>query len=187
MLQIDFSDTFLLSLAIVSAVALVVANKVPKIKKPIVLSVSLSYLVIILLLTLQPLFISSHHITIDEMRLYGLPWNIKPFSLIIPQWKNLIAGQRGAFRQFFGNIIMFIPAGILMPFVFRKTQKFWWALLGAFLFTFMIESLQFVLSIAGMCIRELDVDDLILNTLGALIGHGIYKLIFHGRENRAAL
>lgn len=187
MIKVDFSDTFLLVLAIASAILLFIANRQPKIKKPVVIGVSISYLIVILLLTLQPLFISSYHLTWDEIRLYGLPWNVKPFSLIIPQWKNVLAGQKGAYRQFFGNIIMFIPVGTLMPFIFRKTKYFLWALLGAFLFTFAIESLQFILCIAGMCLREFDVDDLILNTLGALIGHGIYKLIFYHRENKAAL
>jgi len=182
MFKIDFSDTFLFIAGSAAFVILLLTNKYPKIKKPVVYTLSVSYLFLVLILTLQPLFISSYKITLDEIKLYGLPWNIKPLSLIIPQWKNVLSGQKGAFRQFFGNIIIFIPAGILMPFIFKKTQRFLWALLGAFLFTLCIESLQLILYIAGMCLREFDVDDLILNTFGALIGHGIFKLLFYKSE-----
>lgn len=187
MLQVDFSDIFLLSMAIVATIMLLMTKSYPRIKKPIIIIISATYLIIVLLLTLQPLFVSSHRISIDEIRLYGLPWNIKPFSLITQQWKNVLAGQKGAFRQFYGNILMFIPVGILMPFIFKKTQRFRWALLGGFLFTFCIESLQFILCLAGMCLREFDVDDLILNTLGALVGHGIYKLVFYKNEKKLYL
>lgn len=187
MLKVDFSNIFLLIIAIVSTIALLMTKKYPNIKKYVVPIVSISYLIIILLLTLQPLFIPLRSITFDDIRLNGLPWNIRPFSLIIPQWKNVLLGQRGAFKQFVGNIVVFIPAGLLMPFIFKKTKKVLWALLGGFLFTFTIESLQFVLCIAGMCLREFDIDDLILNTFGALIGHFIYKVLFYTRHNKETI
>ncbi len=185
MFKINFPDVFLFILAVVSFVLLLFTKKYLKIKKPVVYILCGAYLFFILILTLQPLFISSYKITMDEIKLYGLPWNIKPFSLIIPQWRNVLSGQKGAFRQFFGNIIMFMPAGLLMPFIFKKTQRFLWALLGGFLFTLCIESLQFILNLAGMCIREFDVDDLVLNTFGALIGHFIYRLIFQIRRKKS--
>lgn len=185
MLKVNFPDIFLLISGIIAFALLILTKKYPKIKKPVTALVAAAYLAIILILTMQPLFVSSYKITMDEIKLYGLPWNIKPFSLIIPQWKNVLAGQRGAIRQFMGNIIMFIPAGIIMPFIFKKTKRFFWALLGGFLFTLCIESLQFILCLAGMCMREFDVDDLILNTFGAVIGHIIYRLIFGLKRKKA--
>ena len=186
MFKVDLSDAFLMVAGIIAFILLLLTKKYPRIKKPVVIILWLAYIFLILSLTLQPLFFSTYRITWDEMKLYGPPWNFKPFSLIIPQWKNVLSGQKGAFRQFFGNIIMFIPAGLLMPLVFKKTQRFLWALLGAFLFTLCIESLQLILCIAGMCMREFDVDDLILNTFGAVLGYLIYRLIFHkGRRKKA--
>ncbi len=182
MLKVDFSDTFLLIAACVAFFILLITKRYPKIKKPVVITEAVLYTALILLLTLQPLFISSYKISWDEIKLYGMPWNIKPFSLIVQQWRNVLSGQRGAFRQFFGNIIMFMPAGILMPFIFKKTKRFLWALLGAFLFTFFIESLQFMLCLFGMCLRSFDVDDLILNTVGAVLGHCVYKLLFYKHD-----
>ena len=184
MFKIEFSDVFLLAAGIIAFILLLLTKKYPRIKKPVIFILGISYLFLILSLTLQPIFISTYKVTWDEMKLYGPPWNLKPFSLIIPQWKNVLAGQKGALRQFFGNIIMFMPAGLLMPFVFKKTRCFLWALLGAFLFTLCIESLQLVLCVAGMCLREFDVDDLILNTFGAVLGHFIYRLIFHTRKHK---
>lgn len=187
MLKVDFNDTHLLFLAIIAAIALLMTKKYPELRKPVVAIVSVAYLSAILLLTLQPIFICAPKIVRDEIRMYGLPWNIKPFSLIIPQWKNVLAGQRGAFRQFIGNIIMFIPVGILLPLLFKRAKKFLWALLFGFLFTLCIESLQFVLHVVGMSFREFDVDDLILNTFGAMIGFILYKILFHKKKRKPVL
>lgn len=167
--------------AIIAFFILLLTNKYTKLKKPVVFILSLSYLLLILILTLQPIFISSYKLTVDEVKLSG---NIKPFSLIIPQWRNVLSGQRGAFRQFFGNIIMFMPVGILMPLIFKRTKRFFWMLLGGFLFALSIETLQLVLCFAGMCLRSFDVDDLILNTFGAMLGYIVYLIAFHKKYKK---
>jgi glycopeptide antibiotics resistance protein len=187
MLKVDFNDTTLLLLAIIGAIFLLITKKYPEIKKPVVVIVSITYLFCILLLTLQPIFICAPKIVRDEIRMNGLPWNIKPLSLIVPQWKNLLAGQRGAFRQFMGNIIMFIPVGVLMPFIFKKARSFICVLVFSFLFTLCIESLQFILHVFGMSLREFDVDDLILNTYGAMIGYIFYLVLIHKKKRKPVL
>ena len=71
-----------------------------------------------------------------------------------------------------GNITMFIPSGIVLPFVYKKLNSFGKvAAAGAFI-SLCIEILQ--LPFAS---RASDIDDLILNTLGVLVGYGIYALI----------
>ena len=64
---------------------------------------------------------------------------------------------------FFGNLIWFFPVGILTK---LRGGRLWQAVLVGFLLSLGIETAQFVL---GSGISELD--DLILNTLGALMGH----------------
>ena len=64
---------------------------------------------------------------------------------------------------FFGNLIWFFPVGILTK---LRGGRLWQAVLAGFLLSLSIETAQFVL---GSGISELD--DLILNTLGALLGY----------------
>lgn len=71
-----------------------------------------------------------------------------------------------------GNIVIFIPFGFLMPLLFRKIND---VKLSCKLFVkciFLIELLQ-LLTLTGV----FDIDDIILNTIGALIGYGIYAFM----------
>ena len=68
------------------------------------------------------------------------------------------------------NIILFVPVGYLAPMSFKKVDK-WYKLLGiGFGFTFCIETLQ-LLTHRGW----FDVDDLVLNTFGAMLGWAFYR------------
>lgn len=64
---------------------------------------------------------------------------------------------------FVGNLIWFVPLGILTK---LWGWRLWQAVLAGFLVSLSIETAQFVL---GSGVSELD--DLILNTLGALLGY----------------
>ena len=71
-----------------------------------------------------------------------------------------------------GNITMFIPSGIVLPFVYKKLNSFGKVAAAGTFISLCIEILQ--LPFAS---RASDIDDLILNTLGVLVGYGIYALI----------
>ena len=68
-----------------------------------------------------------------------------------------------------GNAVMFIPSGIVLPIVYRKLNSFWKVIAAGAFISLCIEILQ--LPFAS---RASDVDDLILNTLGVVVGYGIY-------------
>ncbi len=78
---------------------------------------------------------------------------------------------RGAITNLLGNILLFIPLGLLPPLLWSWAGKLWKTLLLAAGIMTAIELLQMFL-LVGTC----DVDDLILNVTGAAIGYGIYKL-----------
>ncbi len=78
---------------------------------------------------------------------------------------------RGAITNLLGNILLFIPLGLLPPLLWSWTRKLWKTLLLAAGIMTAIELLQMFL-LVGTC----DVEDLILNVSGAAIGYGIYKL-----------
>ena len=70
------------------------------------------------------------------------------------------------------NIFMFVPFGVLLPMTFSFFQKFWMTYLAGFLGTVGIESLQYVFH-RGVC----EMDDVLNNTLGAMIGYGIFAVV----------
>ena len=71
-----------------------------------------------------------------------------------------------------GNITMFIPIGVIFPAVYKKTLNTpGKAIAAGALFSLTIETLQLF-----FFERMTDVDDLILNTLGYVIGYGLYLL-----------
>ena len=71
-----------------------------------------------------------------------------------------------------GNIAMFIPIGIVWPAVFRKLDTHGKVIAAGAGFSLCIEIFQL-----PFYDRVTDVDDLILNSLGFLIGYGIYLLV----------
>lgn len=71
---------------------------------------------------------------------------------------------------FVGNIIWFVPFGMYLQYVGKQRKLLRTAFYG-FLFSLLIETLQYVF---GTGFSELD--DLVLNTLGAWIGGGLVKV-----------
>jgi glycopeptide antibiotics resistance protein len=79
-----------------------------------------------------------------------------------------------------GNVVVFMPFGLLFPLLTKSGQNFFVMLLNAFLFVLGIEIFQLFSAFGAF-----DVDDILLNCLGAALGFGIYRLIDHTqRRNR---
>ncbi|WP_241138705.1 VanZ family protein [Bacillus mycoides] len=73
-----------------------------------------------------------------------------------------------------GNVIIFIPFGFLLPLLFKQINNVKMASKIFIKFILLIESLQ-LLTFTGV----FDIDDIILNMLGALIGYGSFIGIKH--------
>lgn len=73
-----------------------------------------------------------------------------------------------------GNIILFVPLGILLPFASRKFASYKKVCLVAFCCSVSIEITQ-LLSRLIHNYRQVDIDDVILNTLGAVAGFYLYE------------
>ncbi|KAF0226878.1 MAG: VanZ family [Erysipelotrichaceae bacterium] len=65
-----------------------------------------------------------------------------------------------------GNMLILIPFGYFFPMVNKSVKKWWIFLLVALVFILCIEAMQYV-SMSG----SLDVDDVLLNLMGAMIGY----------------
>ena len=73
-----------------------------------------------------------------------------------------------------GNIALFLPLGILLPLISRRFLTLKRVLLTALCLSVSIETLQFVLRFFGNP-RAVDIDDVILNTVGACLGFAVFK------------
>lgn len=70
-----------------------------------------------------------------------------------------------------GNIVMLVPLGFFLPSLWEKFQKIRSTLAAAAVIMAMVELTQ-LFTLRGFC----EIDDLILNLLGAAIGFGFWKL-----------
>ncbi len=100
---------------------------------------------------------------------FGENLNLIPFKTITEIAVN--GSPRTVFVNIAGNIVCLMPLGILLPLNFKK-QENPWAFLGttAAIVT-AVELLQLVLGV-GVC----DIDDLILNLLGAFLLFSFIKI-----------
>lgn len=74
-----------------------------------------------------------------------------------------------------GNVLLFFPLGILIPLVWRRL-RFWRGMRIAIALSFGIELAQYLSSAWGSY-RAADVNDLILNVLGACLGLALVSLV----------
>lgn len=78
-----------------------------------------------------------------------------------------------------GNTSMFIPLGVVWPIVFKELDTHKKAILAGVGVSLCIEILQL-----PFYVRVSDIDDLILNSLGYLMGYGLYHLCKRIRKRR---
>jgi glycopeptide antibiotics resistance protein len=83
-----------------------------------------------------------------------------------------------------GNFILFVPLGILLPLVWRRL-RFWNGLLAALALSVSIELAQYVTR--PWSNRLADVNDVILNVLGAALGLALVSLLRVRPGARAAV
>ena len=92
---------------------------------------------------------------------------IIPFYSIIYNGLNI-----HSFRSLYMNAFLFFPLGLCIPFVLackKATRAILLTMLIVFFFSFGIEFIQFIFH-CGKC----ETDDVIMNTLGALLGSSSY-------------
>ncbi|MEO6350803.1 MAG: VanZ family protein [Candidatus Limnocylindrales bacterium] len=102
--------------------------------------------------------------------------NLDPFATIE---RALQLGPRSSsFRLMLGNIAAFVPLGILFPLAFRSAAGLVSTFLVALALSVAIELGQLGGSLAlGYAYRSTDVDDIILNVTGGMIGFAVMGLV----------
>lgn len=97
-------------------------------------------------------------------------FNLVPFASILQLIRETSAGL--ASYNIFGNLLLLAPLGMLLPLLFKKLQRPWPLIWRVSAISALIEASQFITRA-----RAVDIDDVILNTLGAAIGFGLYALV----------
>lgn len=97
--------------------------------------------------------------------------NFLPFKTIL----SYLLSEKGLIIvgiNLVGNIVLLVPFGFLVPFVYRNMT---WkkSLVLALAVPFVIEGLQVILHLGIF-----DIDDVILNGLGVMIGYWMYRILF---------
>lgn len=106
-------------------------------------------------------------------------FNLIPFKtikLFINGYINGVVIRQDFITNIFGNICAFMPFAIFLPLLFKKMNKYLKFLITMIVIVVVIEVLQFV-TLSGAC----DIDDLILNVLGASVIYFITKIKFINR------
>jgi glycopeptide antibiotics resistance protein len=80
-------------------------------------------------------------------------------------------------RNVGGNILLLMPLGFLVPVIWNKAKDFKEVTLIGFAVSIVIELLQLLESFGGEWDRVTDIDDVICNVVGTIIGYLIYVLI----------
>ena len=124
-------------------------------------------------------------LTIVPTHLAGFRWpdslhiNLVPFRYsvrcFLQAYGTYASLKAFCFRNTLGNIVLFLPLGLLLPAVSPRLRSFRQVLLVALCFSMSIELIQFALRFVGNP-RAVDIDDVILNTFGAGLGFLIYRL-----------
>lgn len=94
--------------------------------------------------------------------------NLVPFANISRQF---LVGGGSAVINILGNILMFLPLGLFLPLLWKRFDSFKAVVLCAAIFSLAIEITQ------SFSFRSADIDDVILNTSGAIAGYVFYFLL----------
>ena len=119
---------------------------------------------------------SQFDIGLDYWEQVKMNINLVPFNTIW-QYLYLLIKQTNpyllphAFINLFGNIAAFVPLGFLLPCLWKSVQSFGRFLLCTISMIVSVEIVQ-LFTLRGSC----DIDDLILNLLGAIMGYIVFRI-----------
>ena len=98
--------------------------------------------------------------------------NLKPFSTIYLFYRSKRLREEYKYDNIGGNIIGFVPLGILLPALFLSLRSIWRVALISFCISLIFETTQLLTGLGSF-----DVDDIILNTAGGIAGYIVYLVL----------
>lgn len=98
-------------------------------------------------------------------------YNLKPMKEILRFWRHRDTLGIASFLNIGGNVAAFIPFGFCLPLITEHKVKFIAAFFYTFGLTLSIELIQLVSKVGSF-----DVDDIILNLIGGIIGYFLFVI-----------
>ncbi|MCU6708542.1 VanZ family protein [Paenibacillus sp. J5C_2022] len=96
----------------------------------------------------------------------GYAYNLVPLRTIESYLLNRDAYNFDTwFKNLFGNLVLFIPIGIFLPLLFKRLRRMIPFTAACVLILLAVETMQMLLKVGSF-----DIDDIILNTIGAWLG-----------------
>ena len=146
-------------------------------KKKLFLALAWGLFGIYCLLLIKLLFLDYHHVSGGGFGQYlSTHVNLIPFKTVFDYISRLMQDSINVSTvvvNLVGNLILFLPMGAFLPVLFPKMRTFWKTVLSVAILVFAVECLQLLLRLGS-----LDVDDLIFNVGGAMIGYAFTKIPF---------
>lgn len=81
-------------------------------------------------------------------------------------------GMKAFLLNVVGNVAAFVPCGFFLPIVSRRSRRWYNTILLCFALSLCIEVVQLVFKVGSF-----DVDDLLLNTGGGVLGYVSYRVV----------
>lgn len=173
--MLDYEFFYIVSIPIyIFLITFLILRKVDK-RRIIIGSIFFFYIITVIAATIFPIPIQG----LQEIWLY-MWWNSNNFMPFVSIFDILNNNNLDIFikiKQVIGNIVLFIPMWFLIPFIWKSKNDFKKAMLLGFIATCSIEGLQFMISaLLGFNYKITDIDDVILNMLGFIIGFVLHKI-----------
>lgn len=105
-------------------------------------------------------------------------YNLIPFKEIERFWKYRDILGIHTFYNLVGNVLIFLPAGFFIPILWETKRGFVFTVCVTFWMSLTVELTQLLLRVGSF-----DVDDLLLNTLGGIIGYLLLVAVERWRKH----
>lgn len=115
----------------------------------------------------------------------GQTWNLVPLRTIRSQIAALGYDGKESIRQLAGNLLLFVPIGFLLPVAWTGTRPFCATLLAGLSVTLAVELIQLLITVTlPVWPRWADIDDVLLNTTGVVLGWIAWRFSLGRRRQR---
>jgi len=140
-------------------------------QRELLLSVFYIYIACVLIATVVPIPMTRHQNTqVNHINPVPIVQTYREFKATFSHGNVMM--KIHTLENVLGNIVLFFPLGVMLPLLSPNLRSLAGVLLVAILFSFSIELTQYISRHFGNY-RSVDIDDIILNTLGAVLGFAL--------------
>jgi len=173
---IDFNLFLILKIVIVLFIVYITFNFIKHKNKKKFIEYIVSFGLLIYIAGIVKVAIFPFHIFLGDKQPFNI-YLLSQYIELLPIRSIVISLSRGLWIQVIGNIIMFVPLGVFIG-LYKSNYLFKNVILIVFLSSLLIEITQLCISlVTGYPSRVFDTSDLILNTIGGLIGWWLLKTL----------